>query len=147
MLQFADQYSAWEEHRMKRKLHKPIKPSPHVEALKAFKPPPWSRWLGSYRAWRRARSARNETELVAVVTLWSMHYRSGEIYPSWLYCYQKKNKHWVHFQQGVYSSGYKDTFVWNQYVNVWIHKKLSTQALLRFAEHSRKVPTKDQFRS
>lgn len=113
-----------------------------LDKLKAIKAPWWSRWMGAYRAKRRARARLKYWHHITVVTLWAR--LDGRAIPSYVHLYEQGNgRRRVKFTRGAGLSRTKDEYPeYNYHVVPWLHHALTTEYIKQYAEHTKAIPTK-----
>lgn len=123
------------------------KPSPHVPKASDFKVPWWSRMLGDFRAYRRARLARQEArkefksqKWIATVIVWT---KRGEHpwQPSYFQLYEEAGKRKYNFVKGAISMHAGSYTQFQKWVLPWTYGNVSNSDIKRIADMSERTPT------
>lgn len=114
----------------------------HIEQLKKYKAPWWSRLLGWWRKLQRARLARKMIRHVAVITCWTRDTASQRVSASYLHLYQVgSHKRYYEYVEGPHPVPVEYFNFYNHYVVPWVKFQLGNDVVIHLAKELSKVPS------
>lgn len=130
-----------------------------VEALKRVNVPFWARWLGEYRAWKRAKDFRLKQQAecdvekekfrhIATVHLWTRWTDTGNTDCQFFIC-EENGFGERRFEYGATSDLIKkknchDTWLYARVVRPWMLHSLSNQVIQEYARKTRTCDEQDK---
>lgn len=108
----------------------------HIPKFKVPKTPLWSRMLGSWRAWRRARKARRIKHHIATVEMWMVREGRNTSHCAFIQLYQDgKGKRTFEFEKGTWLNhwDYTQWYDYHKTIVPWLHGKWDNNTIAAWA--------------
>ena len=117
--------------------------SKHIDALKNYQAPWWSRLIGFWRAYRMRRLNLNRVELIAIISAWTRWTDIGGFDRNVYFCYRngRGNRFYKHQATNhLLDNNEKRHNIYIQVVVPWISGKMSDQTLREYEQITQKQP-------